>query len=71
MVMKVKQLRQQAGLTQTQLGSELGCTQSIVANWESEVALPRTRDLPRLASVLNCSINDLFVEHPEGGVANG
>ena len=60
-VMRIKELRIQAGLTQAELADSMGVIRTAVANWESEIALPKARDLPRLARVLGCSINDLFV----------
>ena len=64
MVMKISELRQRAGLSQSQLGDRMGVAQSAVSAWETEVYLPRTRQLPLLAQVLRCSISELFVEDP-------
>ena len=61
MVMRIKELRRSANLTQTQLADEMGVAQNCVSGWETEVALPRTRQLPDLARVLGCSIDDLFI----------
>ena len=52
-------------MSQKQLAVSMGYVQSAVANWESEVVLPRSRDLPLLARVLGCEINDLFVNECE------
>ena len=60
-IMRIRELRKEAGLTQVSLGVQLGMTQSIVSDWENEVYLPKARDLPLLARVLRCEINDLFV----------
>lgn len=62
MVMRIKEHRVQAELTQNQLGVKMGVSQPTVAGWETEVVLPKTRDLPLLAQVLGCSISDLFVD---------
>lgn len=62
MVMRIKELREQAGLSQSELANEMGVLQSAVCNWESEVALPRSRQLPALSKSLNCTIDDLFVK---------
>ena len=64
-IMRIRELRKEAGLTQVSLGVQLGMTQSIVSDWENEVYLPKARDLPLLARVLNCEINDLFVREDE------
>lgn len=61
-VMCIKQRREAAGLSQGALGVQMGVVQGAIGNWESEVSLPKARDLPRLARVLGCSIDDLFVK---------
>ncbi len=61
MVMRIKELRVAANMTQEQLAAGMGVEQNSVSNWENENYLPRTRQLPTLARLLNCSINDLFV----------
>lgn len=73
MVMKIRDLREQAGITQTELAFRMGTNQNNVSNWETETALPRTRQLPFLACVLGVTIEDLFLPYdnilpPEGGV---
>ena len=60
-VMNIKELREAAGLSQQQLAAAMGVLQSAVSNWETEIALPRARQLPALAAALGCTINDLFV----------
>ena len=61
MIMRIKELRVQSGVAQGVLADRMGVVQSAVSSWESEVALPKTRDIPRLAQALGCSIEDLFV----------
>ena len=61
MVMQIKVLREEAGLSQQELATCMCVLQSTVCNWESEVALPRSRQLPALAKALGVTINDLFV----------
>ena len=64
MVMRIQELRAAKGMTQRELGIEMGVDCSSVTKWETEVALPKARDLPQLARTLGCSINDLFVDAP-------
>ncbi len=59
-LMNIKSLRQSAGLSQEQLAFRMGVIRSAVANWEAEISLPMTRDLPKLAKSLGCTIDDLF-----------
>ena len=65
MLMTIKAHREAAELSQVELANMMGVMQSAVANWESEVALPRTRQLPQLAQIFGCSINDLFNDQPQ------
>ena len=60
MIMRIRELREAANLTQKQVADSMGVLTSAVSNWESEVALPRARQLPLLAQVLGCSIDDLY-----------
>lgn len=60
MIMRIRELREAANLTQKQVADSMGVLDSAVSNWESEVALPRARQLPQLARVLGCSIDDLY-----------
>ena len=53
MVMRIKELREKVGFSQQELANRMGVLQSAVCNWENEVALPRSRQLPELARVLN------------------
>lgn len=62
MLLRVKELRHAAGMTQVQLGETIGVAQNVVSQWETEVALPRVRQLPDLARALNCSIDELFAQ---------
>lgn len=67
MVMRIKELREAAELQQKQVAEYMGVLQSAVSNWENEVALPKARQLPLLARVLGCSIDDLFVPLEDAG----
>lgn len=60
MVMQIKKLREDRGIPQKQLAAEMGVLPSAVSNWESELCLPKARQLPLLAHILECSISDLF-----------
>lgn len=65
MIMRIQELREAANLTQVQVALRMGVSQNTVSQWENEVALPRTRDLPLLANVLGCSINELYLQEEE------
>ena len=65
MVMRIRELRDRAGMTQDELAASVGVVRSAVANWEVEISLPKARLLPLLAEALECSIDELF----DGGAA--
>lgn len=67
MVMRIRELREAANLQQKQVAAHMGVFQTAVSNLETEVALPKTRQLPLLAQVLGCSISDLFVPLEDAG----
>lgn len=60
MVLRIRELREAAGMQQKQLAALMGVLPSVISNWEAETALPRTRQLPQLAYFLRCTIDDLF-----------
>ena len=62
MIMRIGELREQAGLTQRELGQRMNVLQSAVSSWETEISLPKARDIPRLAQVLGCTIDALFCD---------
>ena len=56
----IKDYRKKTGVTQSDLAIALGVTQATVAMWETGEALPRADKLPKLAKILNCTVDDLF-----------
>lgn len=62
MVLRIRELRQKADISQQLLAAEMGVMPSAVCNWETEVALPRTRQLPELARALGCTIDELYAQ---------
>lgn len=58
---KIRQLREQAGLTQKQLAEAVGVDQSAVARWESGENHPTAERIMQIADVLGCNPGDLFV----------
>ena len=60
MIMRIRELREAASLTQVQLATEMGVKQNSVATWEKEIALPKARDLPLLAHILGVRIDELY-----------
>lgn len=67
MILRIKELRTVSHMTQTDLAEKLGTTQTVVSSWETEVALPRIRQLPAIAMVLGVTIGELFAEEADAG----
>ena len=57
---RLKVLRVMRGLTQSQLASLVGVTQGTVSQWEKGITHPRFAVIPRLASALGVTINDII-----------
>ena len=58
--MRIRELREQAGLTQDQVAEHMGVDQAAVHRWEIGKAMPRAAKLPELAALLHCSIDELY-----------
>ena len=58
--MRIKELRQAAGVTQQALAEQLHVDRSAVAYWENGTAMPKAALLPALADALGCTIDALF-----------
>ena len=57
---KIRDLRENKGLSQENIARELNIKQQAVAKWENGLALPRADKLPQLAKILDCTIDELF-----------
>ena len=53
-------MRRKAKMTQEQLASQMDVTQSTISLWENDKTTPDAKQMIVLASVLGCSINDLY-----------
>jgi molybdate-binding protein/DNA-binding XRE family transcriptional regulator len=65
-ICRVKQYRQQAGLSQSQLAKKIGVKRQAIYDIESGRYLPNTSIALRLAKHFGCRVEDLFLE--EGAV---
>lgn len=76
---RIRELREQAGLTQGQIAEHMGVDQAAVHRWEIGKAMPRAAKLPELAALLHCTIDELYSRvsprrradgqnHAEGGI---
>lgn len=63
--LNIKNIREQAGLTQAEVAKALNVGQSAVAAWETGQALPRADKLIDIAKLLNCTIEELLKKEGE------
>lgn len=61
----IKCKRESAGWTQARLARELGISRATVAMWETGKSRPRYDMLPKIASLLGCTIDELYADEPE------
>lgn len=54
------ELRKKQGMTQSDLASKLNITDKAVSKWERDLSYPDIQSLPRLAIVLNVSVDELM-----------
>ncbi len=57
---KIKDLRNECGITQQMLSEELGVEKYIVSNWEQARSTPSTEDLIKIADVFDISVDELL-----------
>ena len=57
---RIKNLREQKGLTQTQLAKQLGITRSSVNAWEMGISIPSTQYIVELSQIFKVSTDYLL-----------
>ena len=62
--MRIKQLREAAGMSQRELGERIGISGAAVAMWESGENRPSLTNLEKLADVLGVSIDAILGRDP-------
>lgn len=61
----IAQLRKEKGMTQKELAELLNITDKAVSKWERNVACPDTALIPKLAEILDVSIEELMSAKPQ------
>lgn len=59
----IKLARMKAGLRQIDLAKSVGCSESLVAHWETGRAKPQDAVLDKLAKILNTETSELLQEY--------
>ena len=62
---RLVQLRREQGLSQEELASKLGVSRQAVSKWERDLSCPDVSSLPRLAEILEVSIDELMQTKPK------
>jgi len=60
--MKLKDYRMSNNLTQGELAEKLNVKRTTISMWENNNSQPNIEMLKKLATVLNCSVDDLIKE---------
>ena len=63
---KLQKLRKQNGLSQEQLGEQIGVTRQTISNWELNETTPNPEQLKALSKVLSVSLDELLDNEVEG-----
>lgn len=56
----IASLRKEQGMTQLELADKMGVTDKAVSKWERDLACPDVNSLPKLAQLLNVSVDELM-----------
>ena len=62
---KIKELRQQKRITQSQVAMKLGVSSQAVSKWENNLSCPDIMLLPHIAKLFDVSIDELFFDERE------
>ncbi|MBR2480040.1 MAG: helix-turn-helix transcriptional regulator [Clostridia bacterium] len=61
---KIKELRQEKGLSQRELAKQTGIKQANISRWEAGQVVPNVIDVWTLANFFDCSIDYLVGKDP-------
>ena len=64
----LKKMRERKGLLQKEVAERLGVPASALCKWEKGIRMVPSRYLKRLASILECSVDELLSEGGCGDV---
>lgn len=58
--MRLEELRKRSGMTQRELAAMMGVQQNTISQWETGTRNPSSTNIPRLADILGCTIDELY-----------
>lgn len=58
--MGIRQFREAAGMTKTDLARQMGVTHQAVSSWERGVSYPTAANLLQMAEIFRCSVDELL-----------
>ena len=67
---KIKQLRNEKGMTQDELATRLSVVRQTVSKWEKGFAVPDAEMIVKIADALGTTVNDLLGSSCVGGAGN-
>ncbi len=56
-------MRRRAGITAADLAERMHYSRTTIYFWEQGRCWPSSQELPRIAEILGCTIDDLFADH--------
>ena len=56
----IQEKRSLLGINQSEFSNLLGVERSTISKWETGKSLPRAELLPKIAQILNCSVDELL-----------
>lgn len=56
----IRERRKKTGISQKELSDALGVTQGAVSQWENGTTRPDIDLLPKIAALLNCTVDELL-----------
>lgn len=69
-MLRIKQLRQERGLSQRALAVKINCSQKAVDLWESEITEPKASVIIALANEFECTADYILGREDETGAVN-
>ena len=63
--MRLAEIRKAKGETQNSLAAKVGVTGAAISNYEIGLRMPKVKTLKRMATVLECTVDDLLGDDDE------